>query len=72
MEAMLLAVEHISIHAPRTGSDQTSAVAYRAGTHFNPRSPHGERRLSPFESRSASNFNPRSPHGERPPRTGSD
>ena len=33
----------ISIHAPRTGSDQTMAVACRAVTHFNPRSPHGER-----------------------------
>ena len=33
----------ISIHAPRTGSDSAWAVAYRAGTHFNPRSPHGER-----------------------------
>ena len=35
---------------------------------FNPRSPHGERRLGQYlPRRSASgNFNPRSPHGERP------
>ena len=35
---------YISIHAPRTGSDSAWAIAYRAGMHFNPRSPHGERR----------------------------
>ena len=37
----------ISIHAPRTGSDPD---AYRCGggtAHFNPRSPHGERRYTP-------------------------
>ena len=34
----------ISIHAPRTGSDQMEEKTKTAGTDFNPRSPHGERR----------------------------
>ena len=34
----------ISIHAPRTGSDPFSVPTCWNGTHFNPRSPHGERR----------------------------
>ena len=33
----------ISIHAPRTGSDPFSVPTCWNGTHFNPRSPHGER-----------------------------
>ena len=33
----------ISTHAPRTGSDETPPERGAAGTHFNPRSPHGER-----------------------------
>ena len=33
----------ISIHAPRTGSDQTQRRGRQSGKHFNPRSPHGER-----------------------------
>ena len=57
---------NISIHAPRTGSDTRGVLAAGTGTHFNPRSPHGERQ---------------EPHGRlrgRPsisihaPRTGSD
>ena len=36
--------EPISIHAPRTGSDQMEEKTKTAGTDFNPRSPHGERR----------------------------
>ena len=36
-------------------------------SHFNPRSPHGERQYRRFGRLwSANNFNPRSPHGERP------
>ena len=35
---------NISIHAPRTGSDQMEEKTKTAGTDFNPRSPHGERR----------------------------
>ena len=33
----------ISIHAPRTGSDHRPACEICGATHFNPRSPHGER-----------------------------
>ena len=33
--------------------------------HFNPRSPHGERRSPAMPRLSRRNFNPRSPHGER-------
>ena len=38
----------ISIHAPRTGSDPFSVPTCWNGTHFNPRSPHGERPLTVF------------------------
>ena len=35
----------ISIHAPRTGSDQCARpLCFPRHSHFNPRSPHGERR----------------------------
>ena len=34
--------------------------------HFNPRSPHGERRCRERSLSQERNFNPRSPHGERP------
>ena len=34
----------ISIHAPRTGSDDRQPLLRLDGRHFNPRSPHGERR----------------------------
>ena len=36
-----------------------------SSTHFNPRSPHGERLARPRRLRPMGNFNPRSPHGER-------
>ena len=36
----------ISTHAPRTGSDAFGLGTIRAGADFNPRSPHGERRLA--------------------------
>ena len=36
--------DRISIHAPRTGSDWTCCRWFAARMHFNPRSPHGERR----------------------------
>ena len=35
--------ENISIHAPRTGSDSSCTSQKNRRTHFNPRSPHGER-----------------------------
>ena len=39
-----LCVTAISIHAPRTGSDVTYPARFLSLCHFNPRSPHGERR----------------------------
>ena len=36
----------ISIHAPRTGSDTTPRMRSTTTRHFNPRSPHGERRAA--------------------------
>ena len=36
----------ISTHAPRTGSDTNAAASANAAADFNPRSPHGERRIS--------------------------
>ena len=59
----------ISIHAPRTGSDSSSASLLPARTSFQSTLP--ARGATSSASRSAfssSNFNPRSPHGER--RTG--
>ena len=38
---------HISIHAPRTGSDDTPPPSAPPASYFNPRSPHGERRFRP-------------------------
>ena len=35
----------ISIHAPRTGSDMAIVFSVPSHTNFNPRSPHGERRI---------------------------
>ena len=35
---------YISIHAPRTGSDEADDFQVPYFEHFNPRSPHGERR----------------------------
>ena len=60
-------VTAISIHAPRTGSDDQRTGAVKGHHDFNPRSPHGERpvRLLSAHSR-RTYFNPRSPHGERP------
>ena len=42
--AILIMRNIISIHAPRTGSDSTTATESVPPNHFNPRSPHGERR----------------------------
>ena len=59
----------ISIHAPRTGSDFAPIHVRTCKTHFNPRSPHGERLCCNQQKQQLCNFNPRSPHGERPPRS---
>ena len=37
-------IQNISIHAPREGSDDKSRLGSSTGSHFNPRSPRGERR----------------------------
>ena len=60
-------LSRISTHAPRTGSDRRGCgLRFSSGCHFNPRSPHGERRTrAEVITASAGNFNPRSPHGER-------
>ena len=60
----------ISIHAPRTGSDDRQPVLRLDGRHFNPRSPHGERPFAASAGQKSANFNPRSPHGERLVRDG--
>ena len=57
----------ISTHAPRTGSDHTvgGGLMMVCG-YFNPRSPHGERRMRrTLHNGAPRDFNPRSPHGER-------
>ena len=41
---LLCQAQGISIHAPRTGSDTPPRPRCRCCFHFNPRSPHGERR----------------------------
>ena len=55
----------ISIHAPRTGSDQSASTFQSVQPYFNPRSPHGERPSRKWSYGKPVNFNPRSPHGER-------
>ena len=55
----------ISIHAPRTGSDAGRRQRLFLPPHFNPRSPHGERRDANAPLHTQRDFNPRSPHGER-------
>ena len=58
--------EAISIHAPRTGSDNIWHKWSICRAYFNPRSPHGERRVRVRTFVFVADFNPRSPHGERP------
>ena len=55
----------ISIHAPRMGSDRCRLKSLKLTFNFNPRSPHGERRLYHSQNVIKVYFNPRSPHGER-------
>ena len=56
----------ISIHAPRTGSDVSRCPKTQHPAHFNPRSPHGERRTRRNDARKRMEI---SIHA---PRTGSD
>ena len=55
-DTFLSARRPISIHAPRTGSDVPGWLRRHRPTHFNPRSPHGERRRCPPLSHSPSIF----------------
>ena len=60
------ALQKISIHAPRGGSDAQSSRLSHFGTYFNPRSPWGERPQQQCHWEwSFRYFNPRSPWGER-------
>ena len=60
-------VSTISIHAPLTGSDFRGSVTPTHTRHFNPRSPHRERRCEQSDCvLLPGDFNPRSPHRERP------
>ena len=57
---------HISIHAPRMGSDISLSILYPRKPYFNPRPPHGERpAYTSCHKALLSYFNPRPPHGER-------
>ena len=57
---------HISIHAPRVGSDHRPHNRRRRHSNFYPRSPRGERLLLRFRIQILKYFYPRSPRGERP------
>ena len=46
----------ISIHAPRTGSDQVQKSKRVLPCYFNPRSPHGERRYTPYPRYTVNTF----------------
>ena len=59
-------ITQISIHSPHTGRDQRLQIHAEHGMHFNPLSPHGERRTPSGGCCGLRNFNPFSPHGERP------
>ena len=65
MPRNLATIPEISIHAPRTGSDDVVPGIQLRDIHFNPRSPHGERPCLRRQNAVEDNFNPRSPHGER-------
>ena len=50
---------------PARGATQPAPLARIQARHFNPRSPHGERRRHKKTRNQREYFNPRSPHGER-------
>ena len=50
---------------PARGATSCGGSFIRENSHFNPRSPHGERRPRGVGERVRPHFNPRSPHGER-------
>ena len=51
----------ISTHAPRTGSDWVSPFESRSASNFNPRSPHGERRVYASNVATRNEFQPTLP-----------
>jgi len=55
----------VSIHAPRTGRDECPSSRLRRAKSFNPRAPHGARRVARCCSLTRMCFNPRAPHGAR-------
>ena len=55
----------ISIHSPRMGRDFHPFQPNITNLHFNPLSPHGERRENVNFWIIRTDFNPLSPHGER-------
>ena len=61
----LKGAQHISIHAPREGSDRTRSWRTFTPSYFYPRSPRGERRRPAGQRPGLGDFYPRSPRGER-------
>ena len=67
MEALLLAVKYISIHAPRTGSDRQRKIRDFISPRFQSTLPaRGATERTMALANCQTDFNPRSPHGERP------
>ena len=56
----------ISILAPLTGRDASTAISWPATANFNPRAPYGARPPRGCIGHPPSNFNPRAPYGARP------
>ena len=66
MEALLLAVKYISIHAPRTGSDRQRKIRDFISPRFQSTLPaRGATERTMALANCQTDFNPRSPHGER-------
>ena len=65
MSAMLKPAKTFQSTLPARGATASCCWLSPFESHFNPRSPHGERRSRKFCLRFGSHFNPRSPHGER-------
>ena len=64
---LLLLARHISIHAPRTGSDATVEIIQRHMRGISIHAPRtGSDKSAKTERGITMDFNPRSPHGERP------
>ena len=55
----------ISIHALRMERDEADICACKDVSDFNPRAPHGARRMTQAQLAEKTDFNPRAPHGAR-------